>query len=281
MKVGLFVNTQYPRRLRCRRPHPGDGGAGAGGARCRVRVAVVSASLADPPDADAADHPGHGIRRGARAGHDDRAEHPDPAAAQSGACRRGSRHARCADGRQLHPRRRARLSPAGVRGFRRSARRARAALHRGGRLDAPAVERGAGQPQGPVLYGQRCRHQPEAGAPGRAAGLYRRAGRCVGQARGADRRCLADRQQQRAEQDSAADANLSRRAERIRPHPDRIPDHASNVMSERVTRQRTRNAADRSNTNTTPTRPGGWRTGRPARSRISRATVSSSATRSR
>ena len=39
--------------------------------------------------------------------------------------------------------------------------------------------------------------------------------------------------------------------------------------------------AARSNTNTTLTRPGGWRTGRPARSRISRATGSSSATRSR
>ena len=143
-----------PRRLRCRRPHPGDGGAGAGGARCRVRLAVVPASLADPPDADAADHPGNGLRRGARAGHDDRAEHPDPAAAQSGACRRGSRHPRRPDGRQLHPRRRARLSPAGVRGVRRSARRARAALHRSGRLDAPAVERGAGQPQGPILYRQ-------------------------------------------------------------------------------------------------------------------------------
>jgi Luciferase-like monooxygenase len=54
--------------------------------------------------------------------------------------------------------------------------------------------RGPGQPSGPVLYGQRCRHRREAGAPGRSAALHRRAGRCVGQARGADRRRLADRQ---------------------------------------------------------------------------------------
>ena len=44
-------------------------------------------------------------------------------------------------------------------------------------------------------------------------------------------------------------------------------------------RRRTRSAAGRSNTNTMPTPHGGWRTARPARSRISRATVSSSATR--
>ena len=51
------------------------------------------------------------------------------------------------------------------------------------------------------------------------------AGRSVGQARGADRRRLADRQQRRARQGGAADADLSRGTEGIWPHPDGIPDH--------------------------------------------------------
>jgi len=44
-------------------------------------------------------------------------------------------------------------------------------------------------------------------------------------ARGADRRRLAHRQQQRIGQDRAADADLPRGADRIRPHPQGIPDH--------------------------------------------------------
>ena len=125
---------------------PGDGGAGARGARRRVRVVVVPASLADPSDADAADHAGHGLRRGPRAGHDDRAEHPDPAAAQPDACRRGSGHLGRADRRQLHPRHRPRLPPAGVRRVRHRPQGAGAAVQRKHRLDAPAVDRGPGQP---------------------------------------------------------------------------------------------------------------------------------------
>ena len=100
---------------------------------------------------------------------------------------------------------------------------ARAAVQREHRADAPAVDRGPGHPPGPVLHGQRRRHRREADPPGRAAALYRRPGRGVGAARGADRRRLADRQQQRPRQDRAADADLSRGADGIRPHPDEFP----------------------------------------------------------
>src|SRR5882724_10745237 len=104
-----------PGGLQPRRTRPGDGRAGACGARRRIRVPVVSASLADPSDADAADYARHGLHCGPRAGHDDRAEYPDPAAAQPRACGRGSRNARRADRRQLHPRRRLGIPPAGAR----------------------------------------------------------------------------------------------------------------------------------------------------------------------
>lgn len=55
----------------------------------------------------------------------------------------------------------------------------------------------------------------------------------------------------------------------------------SNAMSARAIRRRTRNAASRSNTNTTPMPPGDCRTAPHRTSRISRATGSSSATRCR
>ena len=63
--------------------------------------------------------------------------------------------------------------------------------------------------------------------------------------------------------------------------PDRIPDHRRMLCRRAAMRPRTRNAAPRSNTNTTPMPPGGWRTAPRRRSRISPATASSSATRSR
>src|SRR5262249_622476 len=46
----------------------------------------VPASLADPPDADAADHARHGLCCGTCAGHDDRPEYSDLAAAQPRVC---------------------------------------------------------------------------------------------------------------------------------------------------------------------------------------------------
>ena len=70
--------------------------------------------------------------------------------------------------------------------------RAGAAVQRGDRADAPAVDRGPGHPPGPVLQGHRRRDRGEAGASGRAAALYRRVRRAGGQARRADRRRLAD-----------------------------------------------------------------------------------------
>ena len=48
MKVGLFINTQFPRALMSATAC-GDGRAGTRGARCRVRLAVVPAPLADHP----------------------------------------------------------------------------------------------------------------------------------------------------------------------------------------------------------------------------------------
>ena len=87
MKVGLFINTQFPESFNLAERVP-EMVAQVRAARDRVRFALVPASLADPSDADAADHACHGLRRGARTGHDDRAEHPDPAAAQPHACGR-------------------------------------------------------------------------------------------------------------------------------------------------------------------------------------------------
>jgi alkanesulfonate monooxygenase SsuD/methylene tetrahydromethanopterin reductase-like flavin-dependent oxidoreductase (luciferase family) len=52
--------------------------------------------------------------------------------------------------------------------------------------------RGSGDPQGPVLHSQPRRHRSEAGSPGWTTALYRRAGRRVGEARGADWRRAAD-----------------------------------------------------------------------------------------
>src|SRR6266481_8813287 len=53
-----------PGGLQPRRTRPGDGRAGACGARRWFCVPVVSASLADPSDADAADHARHGLHCG-------------------------------------------------------------------------------------------------------------------------------------------------------------------------------------------------------------------------
>ena len=106
-------------------------------------------------------------------------------------------------------------------------------------------------------------------------------GRSLGQACGADRRCLADRQQQRARQNSTADANLSRRAERIQPHPDRIPDHGR-MLCRSAPCHRARGMPRAARIQIQRLR--GLGAGGPhvaARSRISRATASSSATRSR
>ena len=271
-----------PGRLQRRGPHPRDRRAGACGAGCRLQFAVVSASLADLPDADAADHADDGLCRRARAGHDDRPQHPDPAAAEPDACRRGSRHARCADGRQLHPRHRAGLSPAGVRRVRHPVVGTRAALQREHRTDEAAVDRGPGQPQGPLLHGERCRHRGEAGARGRAAAVYCRPGGRLGEARGPHRRCLADRQQRRPRQGDTADEDLPSGAGRIRPDRHGNFRSPSNAMSAIATPPRTRSAADRWNTNTTPTRPGACRGAAPKpRSRSSPATNSSSATRCR
>ena len=91
--------------------------------------------------------------------------------------------------------------------------------------DAPAVDRGAGQPQGPFLHSQRCRHRREAGAPRRTAALHRRTGRRVGQARGADWRRMAHCKHQRARQGGPADADLSCGTEGIWPHSDGVPDY--------------------------------------------------------
>jgi len=44
-----------------------------------------------------------------------------------------------------------------------------------------------GDPQGPILHSQRCRPRGEANLPRRTAALHSRAGRCVGEARRADR----------------------------------------------------------------------------------------------
>jgi alkanesulfonate monooxygenase SsuD/methylene tetrahydromethanopterin reductase-like flavin-dependent oxidoreductase (luciferase family) len=61
--------------------------------------------------------------------------------------------------------------------------------------------------------------------PQRSAAVYRRAGRGFGQARRADRRCLADRQQQRPRQDRAPDANLPLCPDRVWPHRAGVSDH--------------------------------------------------------
>ena len=74
------------------------------------------------------------------------------------------------------------------------------------------------EPPGPVLHGQRRRIGVKPVRAGRAAALFRRPGRGVGAARGADRRRMAHRQFERARQARAADADLSRGAEGIRPH---------------------------------------------------------------
>jgi Luciferase-like monooxygenase len=96
MKVGLFVNTQFPEGFNLVERIPEMVAQIA-------RGALVPAALARSSDADAPDHACHALRRDPRAGHDDRVEYPDLAAAQFRACLRGSRHARCVDRRQLHP----------------------------------------------------------------------------------------------------------------------------------------------------------------------------------
>src|SRR5207253_7608197 len=100
MKVGLFINTQFPE-----------------GFNLAERVPEMVAQVRASRDAGFASlwfphhwltHPMQmlqitsvmGYIPGACAGDDDRAEYPDPAAAQSGACRGGSRHARRVDRRQ-------------------------------------------------------------------------------------------------------------------------------------------------------------------------------------
>ena len=61
--------------------------------------------------------------------------------------------------------------------------------------------------------------------PGGTAALYRRAGRRVREARGADWRRMADREHQRARQGGAADADLSCGGEAIWPDAHGVPNH--------------------------------------------------------
>src|ERR1700722_6078958 len=134
--------------------HSGPCCAGALRARRGIRLAMVSASLPDWPTADAADRADDGVSGAARRGHADRAEHPDPAAAQSGARGGGIGDARCVDRRQLRAGRRARLSGGGVRRVRHVAEGTRAAAGGERCADAPAVDRGQGDAQGAVLRSQ-------------------------------------------------------------------------------------------------------------------------------
>ena len=137
--------------------------------------------------------------------------------------------------------------------------------------------------QGPVLYRQRRGHRCEADPRGRAAAVYRGAGGCVGETRGADRRRVADRQQQRPEQDHSADENLSRRAGGIRTDRDGFPDHRR-MLCRRSPRHRARGmprAVAVQIQRLCRVGAGGPSEVRDCRSRISPATNSSSATRFR
>ena len=62
------------------------------------------------------------------------------------------------------------------------------------RAHAPALDRGSVTYEGKFFNGRGPRHRTEAAPPGRAADLGRRRSRRGGQARGTDRRCLADHQ---------------------------------------------------------------------------------------
>jgi hypothetical protein len=78
-----------------------------------------------------------------------------------------------------------------------------------------------------IAESERCRRrdQCEASSSGWTAALYRRAGRRVGEAGGADWRCLADREHQRAGQGDDADADLPCGTEGTWPNADGVPDH--------------------------------------------------------
>jgi alkanesulfonate monooxygenase SsuD/methylene tetrahydromethanopterin reductase-like flavin-dependent oxidoreductase (luciferase family) len=79
--------------------------------------------------------------------------------------------------------------------------------------------------KGRFYHGQRRRYRGEANPPGRTAALHRRASRRVGEARGADWRRMAHRQHQRARQGDGAHADLSCGPEGIWPDTDGVPDH--------------------------------------------------------
>lgn len=154
-----------PGGRRCRRAHPGAGRTGSAGARLRLFLVVVSAPLPHRAIADAADPQRDGLPAAGSEGHAGRSQHPDPAAAQSGARGRGSGDPGCAERRTLRAGRRPGLPRRRVRGVRHQDVRARAAAGGSHRADAPAVDRGQGHASRPVLPGQRCGPQPEAGAP--------------------------------------------------------------------------------------------------------------------
>ena len=78
MKVGLFINIQFPEGFNLTERVP-QMVAQVRAARDAGFASLWFLHLADPSGADAANYASHGLRRGARAGHDDRAEYPDPA----------------------------------------------------------------------------------------------------------------------------------------------------------------------------------------------------------
>ena len=65
-------------------------------------------------------------------------------------------------GRELRARRRPGLPGGGVHRLRHPHRRARPALRRAGRAHPPALDRGEGHPQGPLLHGGGCLASPAA-----------------------------------------------------------------------------------------------------------------------
>ena len=130
MKVGLFINTQFPEGYQRRRARAGDGE--------QVRAARDAGfnSLWFPHHW--LTHPMQMLQLTPVMGY--LAAHAEGMTIgpnililpplEPDACRRGGRDARCADRRQLHPRARPRLPPAGVRRVRHPAQRAGAAVQR-------------------------------------------------------------------------------------------------------------------------------------------------------
>ena len=66
MKVGLFINTQFPEGFNLAERVPEMVAQVRAAREAGFALAVVPASLADPSAANAADHAGDGLHRGPR-----------------------------------------------------------------------------------------------------------------------------------------------------------------------------------------------------------------------